>query len=78
MHTFLAVIAWLTIVFRGYLPEGVNSAMTFCNGYYARVYGYIALLTDEYPPTGIEKGKWTGTGLAPAAPVDMPPAAPQA
>ena len=36
MHLFVAVIAWLTIVFRGYLPEGVNNAMTFCNSFYAR------------------------------------------
>src|SRR4051794_948854 len=25
----LGVIAWLTIVFRGYLPEGVNAALTY-------------------------------------------------
>ena len=73
MHAMLALIAWLTIVFRGYLPEGANSAMTFCNGFYARVYGYLALLTDAYPPIGIEKGKAGGPVAAPAAP-PIPPA----
>ena len=64
VHMFLAVIAWLTIVFRGYLPEGVNDAMTFCNGFYARLYGYLAFLTDAYPPIGLEKGKGPSTALA--------------
>jgi hypothetical protein len=75
VHTFLAVIAWLTIVFRGYLPEGVNDAMTFCNGFYARLYGYLSFLTDSYPPVGLEKGKGPGPLAEPAAP-PMPPAAP--
>jgi hypothetical protein len=72
VHTFLAVIAWMTIVFRGYLPEGVNSAMTYCNSFYARLYGYLALLTDVYPPVGEEKSKGGGPTAAPAAP-PMPP-----
>ena len=55
MHLWVAVIAWLTIVFRGYQPEGVNNALTFVNSFYARVYGYVALLTDDYPPIGEEK-----------------------
>jgi hypothetical protein len=76
-HTALALIAWMTIVFRGYLPEGVNSAMTFCNSFYARAYGYLALLTDDYPPIGIEKAKGVGNlGGGPAAPPQAPPAAP--
>jgi hypothetical protein len=72
VHLFLAVIAWMTIVFRGYLPEGVNSAMTYCNSFYARLYGYLALLTDVYPPVGEEKSKGGGPTAAPAAP-PMPP-----
>jgi hypothetical protein len=76
-HEWIAVIAWLTIVFRGYLPEQLNTAMTFCNSFYARVYGYLALLTDEYPPIGIEKAKSVGNlGGGPAAPPQAPPAAP--
>jgi len=72
VHTFLGVIAWCTIVFRGYLPEGINNAMTFCNSFYGRLYGYLSLVTDAYPPVGIEKGKGGGPAAAPAAP-PMPP-----
>lgn len=74
MHLWVAVIAWLTIVFRGYQPEGVNNALTFVNGFYARLYGYIAFLTDDYPPIGAEKGN----GRAPVAAVPPTPPAPEA
>jgi hypothetical protein len=73
MHIWLAVIAWLTIVFRGYLPEGVNNALTFVNSFYARLYGYIAFLTDDYPPIGVEAAKPSD---APPATPPAPPAAP--
>jgi hypothetical protein len=73
MHLWLAVIAWLTIVFRGYQPEGVNNALTFVNGFYTRLYAYIAFLTDEYPPIGVEVA---GGGDPPPAP-PAAPAAPQ-
>lgn len=77
VHLGAAVIAWLTIVFRGYLPDGVNSMMTFVNSFYARVYGYIALLTDDYPPIGIERAIGGGAiaPAAPPAPPEPPPAA---
>lgn len=75
VHLWIAVIAWLTIVFRGYLPEGINTAMTFCNSFYARLYGYIALLTDEYPPIGAERAKGVGNVGGPPAP-QTPPAQP--
>jgi hypothetical protein len=76
VHLGAALIAWLTIVFRGYLPEGINSMMTFINGFYARLYGYIALLTDDYPPVGLEKAKGTGAVAPPAPPAPPePPAA---
>jgi hypothetical protein len=66
------MLAWLTIVFRGYLPEGVNGMMSFVNGFHARVLGYIVLLTDDYPPIGIEAARAT-TEAVQAPP---PPAAP--
>ncbi len=73
-HQWVAVISWLTIVFRGYQPEGVNGALTFMNSFYARVYGYVAILTDDYPPIGVEKAK----SVLPAAPPpsNEPPAPP--
>jgi hypothetical protein len=51
------VVAWLTIVFRGYMPEGVHNMLTFVNAFHARVFGYLAFLTDDYPPIGIERAK---------------------
>jgi Domain of unknown function (DUF4389) len=74
LHLWIGVIAWLTIVFRGYLPEGVNGTLTFVNGFYARVYGYFALLTDDYPPIGIERAKSSGAQTS----TDTPPPAPAA
>jgi hypothetical protein len=69
-----AVVAWLTIVFRGYLPEGVNNMLTFVNSFHARVFGYLALLTDDYPPIGLERANGAAAPASPAAP--QPPAAP--
>jgi Domain of unknown function (DUF4389) len=65
IHLWVGAVAWLTIVFRGYLPEGVNGALTFVNGYFARVYGYLALLTDDYPPIGAERAKPSGAQTLP-------------
>ena len=73
IHSGLAAIAWLTIVFRGYLPQAVNDAMSFVNGLYARVAGYVLLLTDDYPPIGLEAARPATAQTAPPAP--PPPAA---
>ncbi|HEX5984584.1 MAG TPA: DUF4389 domain-containing protein [Solirubrobacterales bacterium] len=64
----LVVIAWLTIVFRGYLPEGVNAALTYVNSLDARVFGYAAILTDEYPPVGLERAGGSGAVATSAPP----------
>jgi uncharacterized protein DUF4389 len=66
------LVAWLTIVFRGYLPEGLFNMMSFINGFHTRVLAYIAFLTDSYPPIGIEKGKGADGVVVPPT----PPAAP--
>jgi Domain of unknown function (DUF4389) len=68
------IVAWLTIVFRGYLPEAINSLMTYVNGFYARVAGYAAILTDDYPPIGLERAK--PATVTPPGPT--PPATPAA
>jgi hypothetical protein len=73
----LAPMAWLTIVFRGYMPSWVHNTLTWINTYQARIGGYMALLRDEYPPVGDEgwarsqekKGLPSGE-----APVAQPPA----
>jgi hypothetical protein len=76
IHLASAILAWLTIVFRGYMPQAANDMMTYCNGFYARVYGYIAILTDDYPPVGLEAAK--GTPPAPPTPPVAPPPQPAA
>lgn len=68
-----ALVAWLTIVFRGYMPSAVNDILTYCHSFQARVLGYFVFLTDEYPPIGLEKAQGGATGgvvqpPAPAAP----------
>ena len=74
--TLLAgLVAWLTIVFRGYLPEGINDMLTYCHSLQARVLGYVAILTDDYPPIGLEKAKGSGAAVAPTT-SPPPPAAP--
>jgi hypothetical protein len=62
------LVAWVTIVFRGYLPEGLNNMMTFVNSFHARVFGYLAFLTDDYPPIGLEKAKGQTAVVAPTSP----------
>lgn len=47
-----SLLAWLTIVFRGYQPEGVHYILAFANAWETRVAGYLLLLTDAYPPVG--------------------------
>lgn len=72
---FVGLIAWLTIVFRGYLPEWLFSTLTHLHSFQARVWGYATILTDDYPPIGLEKAK--PVGAAPAvSPTPEPPAAP--
>jgi Domain of unknown function (DUF4389) len=62
-------VAWLTIVFRGYLPEWINDMLTALHGFQARVLGYIAILTDDYPPIGLERSNGAlTTAPAPVAP----------
>jgi hypothetical protein len=63
-----AIVAWLTIVFRGYMPEAINNMLVYCHSLEARVLGYVAILTDDYPPIGLEAAKAAGTTPPPAAP----------
>jgi len=74
IHYAIGMLAWLVIVFRGYMPEGIHNTLTFVNGLYARVSGYAAFLTDDYPPVGVEKANSAAGGVVPPPP--PPPAAP--
>jgi hypothetical protein len=54
IHLGASLVAWLTIVFRGYQPAAVHNALAFTNGWHARFGAYLLLLRDEYPPVGDE------------------------
>lgn len=77
IHAGAAAVAWLTIVFRGYMPEAVNSILTYANGFYARFAGYLAFVTDDYPPIGLERAK-PAMPHAPAGATPEPPPQPTA
>lgn len=68
IQTAAAFVAWLTIVFRGYMPEGIHNMLTFVNGFHARVFGYLNFLTDDYPPIGLERSNGPAGTPAPVAP----------
>lgn len=78
IHIGTAFVAWLTIVFRGYLPEAINGILTFVNSLNARVFGYILLLTDDYPPIGLERARPSGEQTFEAASPQTPPPIPPA
>jgi Domain of unknown function (DUF4389) len=46
----VTVIAWFAILFTGQYPEGMYGFSVGVSRWQARVYGYIWLLVDEYPP----------------------------
>jgi hypothetical protein len=46
----MTVIAWFSILFTGRIHEGMRNIITFCIAFSARTYGYLAFLTDRYPP----------------------------
>ncbi len=44
------VCAWFAIAFTGRFPTGLYNLITLYNRYNTAVSGYLALLTDRYPP----------------------------
>lgn len=46
----VGIIAWFYILFTGRMHEGMRNVITFCIAFTARTYGYVAFLTDRYPP----------------------------
>ena len=57
LHTVLsvvasvtAVVAWLSILFTGRLPEGIAAFHSTYVRYRARTFSYMYFLTDRYPP----------------------------
>lgn len=49
-----SIIAWITIVFRGYQPAAIHNALAFAMSWNTRASAYIQLMRDEYPPVGDE------------------------
>ena len=47
-------IAWWAIIFTGKYPKGMYSFSAGVFRWWTRVYGYIFLLTDKYPPFSMD------------------------
>jgi hypothetical protein len=47
---FAVIFAWFAIVITGRYPEGLYNFVAGFNKLSTALYGYMALLTDEYPP----------------------------
>jgi len=50
----VSVLAWVTIVFRGYQPAAVHNALAYTMSWTTRASAYAQLMRDEYPPVGDE------------------------
>jgi len=50
----VAVVSWFVVLFTGQLPEGIHGLQSMYLRYQNRVYGFILLLTEEYPPFDFE------------------------
>jgi len=84
-------VIWLIVLFTGSMPRAAHQALSAVTRYFARVYGYMLLLTSEYPkglfgdgnepvPSG---GPWAGPGdqtvpPSPGVPASPAPPAPPA
>jgi hypothetical protein len=51
---FAIVAAWFAIVITGTYPPALYAFVAALQRYSTAVYGYVALLTDEYPPFGAD------------------------
>jgi hypothetical protein len=47
---FVIIAGWFAALFTGQLPIGIREFLSGIVKYQARVYGYLHLLVDEYPP----------------------------
>lgn len=52
----IAIVQWFIILFTGKRNEGIWNLHQQWLGYTGRVYGYMGLLFDEYPPFGTSAG----------------------
>lgn len=54
----VAVIGWFAALFTGRLPDGIADFLGGIVQYSTRVYGYLYLLTDVYPPFSLQAGEY--------------------
>ena len=47
-----STLAWFAIVFTGRMPEGLHRGIRGAAAYEARMFTYLLLLTEDYPPFG--------------------------
>jgi hypothetical protein len=61
----VTVIAWFAILFTGQYPEGMYGFSVGVSRWYARVYAYMYLLVDDYPPFSLSAEPGGAEGAQP-------------
>lgn len=49
----VAVIGWFAVLFTGTWPQGMRDFLVRVNNYYLRVWTYITMVQNDYPPFGL-------------------------
>lgn len=63
----VTIAAWFILLFTARWPQGLYDFVSGYQRYSTAVYGYVALLTDEYPPFGGETDRYPVQILIPPA-----------
>ena len=67
----VTVIAWSSILISGEYPEGMYEFSVGVSRWGARVYGYMMLFVDEYPPFSLEGGPGPTAVQSPGEPTAL-------
>ncbi len=62
---FAAIAAWVAALVLGRMPDGLGSFLGRFIQYSTRLYAYLYLLTDRYPPFSLEDGDYPVSVLLP-------------